>query len=884
MRRSSASLRRWVRRFAASRPEAPATCSRPIIPIALAFAAGILAGSSWPGHPWLAAAAAIALACRTAAGILAGRSLAAAPLALTAAVGYLALQPWAAPAFSPEHLVHYIDRGRWEITGVVDSRPAESDDRTRFTLQVESLQSERGAFPVSGRLKVTLAGGETAVGHGERIAFTARIRPIRNFNNPGGFDFKRHQQWDGVFAAAFVGAEEPVQRLGRKSVGLSGAIAGAREAVARQIEAAAPAPASAVLKALVVGERSAIPEATWAAFRRTGTAHLLAISGLHFALVAAIAYPLFRRLFALIPGLRESGRARQAAALATLAPAAIYAALAGMSPSTTRALLMTAAFLLALLLARESDAMNTLALAALAILAAHPPALFSISFQLSFAAVFWILHGWTTLASPRAAAGARPRGEPRAKRLLRALGAFVGVSLLATGGTTPLVLHHFNTLSLVGLPANLIAVPLVGYGVVLPALCGAFALPVSAEFAQWCFQAAGAVLTPALGLIETLAAWPRAALMTVTPSLFEVGLAYAFGLALFRAIAVLRRAQAVGTAGGEGGGGLSRRGGRLRAAAGSTGFRAAAACAALCLAAGAVDALWWVYQRFGRGDLRATVLDVGQGSAVLLELPGGRTVLVDGGGFGHPASLDVGAAVVAPFLWRRKIATVDTLVLTHPNSDHVNGLVYIAENFAVGALWTNGEAGDGQGYRRLIQAASRRGIPAPDFGTLPRRVEAGGGAVLELLYPPEDFMARRTSERFRREANNNSLVLRACLGETCLLIPGDLHHAAERDLVLRAGGRLASTALLAPHHGSRSSNGAAFTAAVSPREVFISCGGRPGIPHPEVLARYAAAGARVHRTDRHGAIAFVSDGRTWRVERYLARDTDPEEEDGEGPG
>ncbi len=863
MRRSSRSLRRWARRFGAGPPDAGRAFTRPLIPLAFALAGGIAAGALFPGFPLSAAAAAAAAAAGTLSGVLRRKPMAAAPLALTVLSGYLALQPWTVPCFSPDHVRHYIDRGRWEITGVVDTRPAESDDRTRFILRAESLRGERGAVPVSGLLRVTLAGAEAAVGHGDRVSLVGRIRSIRSFNNPGGFDFKRHQQWEGVFAAVFVGAEHPVTVHGRGATGLAGAAARARTAVARGIEAAVAPPESAVLKALIVGERAAIPPETQAAFRRSGTAHLLAISGLHFALLAAIAFPLFRRLLGWVPALRANGGARKGAALLTLLPVGAYALLAGMSPATQRALAMISAFLLALLLEREQDALNTLALAALTLLAAHPPALFSISFQLSFAAVFAILYGFDARKrAGRAAEAVRePAADGRLRRLGRALGAGAAVSLLATWGTLPLVLQAFNSVSLVGLPANLAAVPLIGYAVVLPGLCGAFALPLSPELAGWCFQAAGAVLSPALAAIHRIADWPFAACTTVTPSAVELILFYAASLALIRLAAALR-------------------GGRKTAA-----LRPAAAALALCLLAGAADAAYWAWQRFGRRDLRVTVLDVGAGSAVLLELPGGRTVLVDGGGFSHPGSLDVGAAVVAPFLWRRKIATVDTLALTHADSDHVNGLVFIAENFQVGELWTNGEPGDARGWRRLMRAAADRGIPAPAFGGLPRRQEAAG-VRLEILHPPEDFAARRERERFRRDPDNNSLVLRACYGEVCVLIPGDIHHAAERDLVRRAGEGLKSAVLLAPHHGSRTSSSADFIAAVAPREVLVSCGGRAGSgpPHDEVLERYRAAGARVHRTDRHGALSLITDGRTYTIERYLESEAGAADGDEEGAG
>jgi competence protein ComEC len=482
-----------------------------------------------------------------------------------------------------------------------------------------------------------------------------------------------------------------------------------------------------------------------------------------------------------------------------------------------------------------------------------------VSFQLSFAAVFAIVYGLDHFRPQYAAAppGAGAAGAGRRERLRRGLAVFVLVSVFATWGTLPLVMHYFNTVSLISLPANGLAVPLIGYAAVLLGLFGAFLEALSPEAATLCFQASGWVLTLSIAALKWMAGLPFAAVRTVTPSAFEVIWIYAASWAGIRLYLARRRRAAPAAAPG-------------RSAPAPSSVRAAAGWLALCLLVGALDAGYWLYQRYGRRDLRVSVLDVGQGNAVLLQLPGGHTVLVDGGGLPDAAGFDIGAAVVAPYLWREKIAAVDTMVLSHPNSDHVNGLAFIAENFKVGSLWTNGEGGESWGYRRLIETCHRRGIAVPDYASLPLEFPVGG-VRLERLYPPADFSERRESDRWRRDGNNNSLVLRVVFGDFALLLPGDIMRPAERELVGSAGPGLKSQALLAPHHGSRTSSGEAFLAAAAPEAVLISCAGRGGSwpPHAEVLSRYADRGARVYRTDRHGAIRLTSDGRGFRVETEL---------------
>jgi competence protein ComEC len=291
----------------------------------------------------------------------------------------------------------------------------------------------------------------------------------------------------------------------------------------------------------------------------------------------------------------------------------------------------------------------------------------------------------------------------------------------------------------------------------------------------------------------------------------------------------------------------------------------------IALIAACVDVGYWIYQRFGRQDLRLTMLDVGQGSAVLLELPGGTTALIDGGGFADMAVFDVGANVVAPFLWRQKIATVDILVLTHPNSDHLNGLVFIADNFHIHSLWTNGESRPIPGYESLMQVARKRGIAMPRYADIPRRSTISH-AQWDVLYPPWDFQDRVTADPWRRDENNNSLVSRVSLGEVSILIPGDLLRPAEKELVALSGGQLKSTVLVAPHHGSRTSSSDLLLEAVAPQAVLISCGDRPGsgIPHPQVLERYENRGVGIYRTDRDGAIRLVTDGRHIAITSWLS--------------
>jgi competence protein ComEC len=253
-----------------------------------------------------------------------------------------------------------------------------------------------------------------------------------------------------------------------------------------------------------------------------------------------------------------------------------------------------------------------------------------------------------------------------------------------------------------------------------------------------------------------------------------------------------------------------------------------------------------------------------------LELPGGSVILYDGGGFSDNRSFDVGKQVVAPLLWRRKIATVDTLILSHPNADHLNGLIFVAGHFNVRELWVNGDANTTQGYKTLMAVCREKKILVRrlDADSLPVKM---GGVSLTVLHPPADFIDAATAID-QQDRNNGSLVVKVAFGKTAFLLTGDIMADAESTLLRRADGNLASTVLFAPHHGSRSSSTPGLIQAVRPKTVVISsgAGNRFGFPHLDVTDRYRAAGCRILITATHGAITMRSDGSGVQIESILA--------------
>ncbi|MFC1516743.1 ComEC/Rec2 family competence protein [Thermodesulfobacteriota bacterium] len=222
----------------------------------------------------------------------------------------------------------------------------------------------------------------------------------------------------------------------------------------------------------------------------------------------------------------------------------------------------------------------------------------------------------------------------------------------------------------------------------------------------------------------------------------------------------------------------------------------------------------------------------------------------------------MGARIVAPVLWRKKIKTVDTIILTHPNTDHLNGLLYIIQHFHVKRIWANNEAANTRSYSVFIKTIEKMKIHAPQYDKL-RKTHNLNGLLLKILYPPKDFITRSKNEPWRN-VNNNSLVVKVEFGSTSFLFPGDIKLQAEKELVATAGDDLQSTVLISPHHGSKTSSSAFFLDKVQPEFVVISSGwnNRFGFPHSQVLRRYKERNCRVFRTDSHGAVAMSTDGET----------------------
>lgn len=781
-------------------------------------AAGLLAGQlvALPAPALVALAVAVALLC---AGLRARRRRC---WPWGVALAALAFGQWqvaaGAGAAAAPHTASAAAGGRLWLRGVVVERPLRLPGRTR--LVVAAAAGRRGAEwqPLSGRVQLAIDHAHEPWQRGDGIEALVTLRRPRNFGNPGEFDYEAYLARRGILATGYARSDRGWGRTPAPAGGLRVALDAWRTATARVIDATLAPPAAAIAAALLIGELAALDDPVRERYARAGVSHVLSISGLHIGLVGLATYTVARWLLASSVRLALTGLVPRLAVAASLGAVLLYGAIAGENVATLRAELMAALVAGALLVNRPREWQAPIAAAAAVIVARQPGAAGDISFQLSFAAVLALV-----LGVPRCAARWQAFEDARLARLrapwrwaaLRWLVLSLAVTCCAQLGTAPLSAWHFSQFSLVAPLANLVVVPLLGLVTVGLGLLATVCVAVAPALAPPLFVPVGWAIGIADVLVAALAALPGAAVRVPTPTALEVVLLYAViggGLLPHR---LLRRAVL---------------------ALGLTGLALATAG-------------WWI-ERHAAGTLRVTMLAVGQGDSTLIEFPGAHVMLIDGGG--RPGGrFDVGARVVAPALWRRKILSLDTLVLTHGDVDHLGGLPFVADAFAPRAFWWNGRDSGGAAAAALWRALARGGVAVerPQPGAT-RTID---GVTVTVLHPAAGGSG---------SDNDRSLTLQLRYGAQALLLPGDLEARGETALVARWGARLASTVLKVPHHGSRTSSTPVLLDAVRPRVAIASAGAdnRFGFPAPAVEAAYAARGIPLWRTDRDGAVTIVFTG------------------------
>ncbi|CAI2717794.1 DNA internalization-related competence protein ComEC/Rec2 [Nitrospina watsonii] len=772
-----------------------------------------------------------------------------------------------------DHILNHIEDGRRaDLTGIVTQPPRYYPDRVRYAIDVESLHYD-GEEPVavSGRARITLYEAESNVRTGDRVRFDrVRLKRPRNFKNPGRFDYEHYMRTEGLDVTGGISKADRMQIITHVR---TSALTALRErmlhAVRDLFDRHLDGDRAALLRGMVLGEKEFLSEDLQEAFRATGVAHLMAVSGLHIGFVAAATYflihPLLWRLFLKFrPRWVYLGWTQKAAVACCFLPVLLYMMLVGSKVSALRAGSMVILFLIAVLADRERSVLNALLVAAFGILLWSPGAFLTPGFQLSFGAVFTILYLHRMLLQPEGDAIDRLGEKPWYRRLpglredddgiparaLRFLYGTAFVSLAAILGTFPTLVYQFNRVSLAGFFLNLLLVPLAS--ILIPAaLLIALVSALSPTLAGLLMTGVDAVLGVFVTLPVWVASFPYASFYVPTPPEFWLLLYAALVLGLPAYIHGFYL--------------MARKTEETPPQKILTPKRSQAAGLAVCAVGVFVWWMWPQFPKFQSDTLRVTVLDVGQGESVFIEFPNRETLLIDGGGF-YKDALDVGKAVVGRFLWNRGERRLDYLIATHSDHDHISGLLSLSELMDVGHFLDRAppiaDARIDRLRRNLVERGTRRLVLAPGE----RR--AFGEVRLTVLHPAPPFL-RTVGLTPQRIDNDLSWVLRLDYREFSLLLTGDITAQAEAHL-LASGAPLRADVLKVPHHGSRYSSSPAFLKAVGAKDALVSAGYVNPFrhPHDEVLKRYETQGTRVWRTDLHGALCLSTEGRGWRIETH----------------
>ena len=762
----------------------------------------------------------------------------------------------------------------------------------RFEIDLEQVEADGDTIPASGGLRVNFYAGTRAaeppadLRAGYVVEALAKAKPPRNYMDPGAIDIRGILAREHVDMIGSLRSGELLQVIDRPPPTVAQSLARARGVLLARIDSlfAEHPERGAILRAMLLGDRNFVDTDVVQAFQKTAAYHVLVIAGLHVGALVVFLLWLGKRL-------RLPGSVTSVVVLVALLG---YVGIVQDRPPILRAALMAALFLLARPLFRRVDLLNTIAIAALILLVARPSSLFDSSFQLSFLAagvIAALALPWMERSSEPYRRGLNHLGDvtrdaahaPKIAQFrieMRAAGQWLGrrfpkqitarmngilsmpvraglrlweivlLSVVIQWGMLPLLARDFHRVSVAGPLSNIPAVLLTGIIVPLGFLT-LLASFVWIKVAMILAKALGYCVGLLLAVIQWFAHWPRLTYRIPGPPVWlVVGFFVAFAaLAVAARAAALRRRDPA-----------ARRG--LSAPIAVAEWASGAALAGLTI----FVALHPFAPKLNHGKFEVSVLDVGQGDSIFVVSPGGRTMLVDGGGqagveaiIGEHSGPDIGEDVVSPYLWSRGIQSLDVVALTHAHHDHLDGLRAVLANFRVRELWIG------------------RHEEIPAFVALLDEARAGGTNIVQQIegrdfdwdgikahvFWPADISA------VTKAANDNSLVMSLDDGTVNFLLPGDIEKKVENELVAE-GAPLKADFLKVPHHGSKTSSTDAFVQAVAPKFAVVSVGDGNQFGHPvdSVVQRYADAGVKFLRTDRDGEVTALTDGKILSVRSF----------------
>jgi competence protein ComEC len=775
-----------------------------------------------------------------------------------------------------------------EASGTIVSAVEVDGDRAMFRMKADAVHAGGAAQPLKGGGELLLVQLRLATQpeqdiaaawqRGDRVAVAGELARPATATNSGGFDYRRYlgsQRIHWLLKAKGAAAVTAAPAAGPNAAVLLGRVDAARELLGARFGELYPSHQSGYMQGLILGLRTSLDPEQFDQFARLGLTHILAISGLHVAVYMVMMGGL----------LRICRMSRERIQLSLMITIPLYVLLTGASPSVLRAGIMAILGLIAARLGKLKDGLHLLAAAAVAILAYDPYYLDSVSFQLSFVVTLGLICGVPPLR----------RLMPRRQGVAGWLCDLAAVTIAAQLVSFPLTIYYFNGFHLLSLAANFVLVPFISF-VIMP--IGTIALLLSPVWMGGAKMLAGLSVTLndwTFWIVDMMADVSSMRLIWETPSLWWVA---SYMLLLFLLFRYLRQlaplhGEQLSRENTDSGGfeitePLPMHSNVIQPAGAKKSILSLMKVnlkwlpghrALLGLTTGLIALIFYAYYP-NLLDRSAVVsfLDVGQGDSALIRTPGGKHILIDGGGtmtYRKPGEewrersdpFEVGKKVVLPLLMKRGVKELDVLVISHLDSDHIRGLKAVVQGIPVRAVWWNGTMKASEDVEELMSLIVEAGIPlyAPRSGNY---AKIDGETKIQILWPPE---SDETGIQSASEQNESSLVMTLEIYGHRFLFAGDVGMETERAIIAlhtRAedangeSGRKNHTApvdiMKLNHHGSRHSTGEAWLAYWAPRGAVASVGASNtyGHPHPDVLGRVQRAGARLWRTDTDGESMF----------------------------
>jgi competence protein ComEC len=723
----------------------------------------------------------------------------------------------------------YNDSGPIGIKGTVAVAPDIRDKSTRLTLSASAVLSDGAWREVGGKVLVFVP-RYPEYRYGDALELTGDLQTPPQLDD---FDYKGYLAHQGIYTImSYPHIEVLGEGQGFKPLAW---IYTLRGNMARVLAEVLPEPQAALAQGILLGMRGNIPADLNEDFVRSGTAHLLAISGLHIGIMAGILLGVGLWLF---------GRKHYLYVWLALGAIWFYTVITGMNPPVVRGAIMASLFLIAEALGRQRSAVAALTLAAAVMVGISPYILGDASFQLSFLAMAGLIFIFPVFRDfGRGIVSSRIGEEGFLVSLANLSVDTMSATLAAIIAVWPLIAYYFGLFSLVGPLATFLAIP---------------ALPVI--IATGALTAVAGLVSLSVAQIIGWVSWPFLSYMILvvsglgTPSVSSVKVdwinpAFIIGYYVVLAAAVLihgkwqkLRSMVSGTAG------LMK--GNVRLSSGLARNIRWVIVPLLVLAA----LVSITAATMPDDELRVSFLNVGEGDAILIQ-KGSRQVLIDGGPSPQAISLELSRQM--PF-WDR---TIDLVVLTHPHQDHLAGLVEVMQRYRVKQVLYPDLDYSSPSYDEGVRLIGEKGVKSTVART-GEQIDLGDGIVIEVLNPQSELITGSESD-----IDNNSVALLLKDGKVSFLLTADIMSETEQEL-LRERADLASTVLKVAHHGSDTSSTQEFLAVVNPQIAVISCGvdNRFGHPDDTVVTRLVekVGEGNVYRTDTEGTINFWTDGeRLW---------------------